>query len=127
MEVVSRLVRVGFGRPAREEYVPIPGEWQCRNCLTVRCWPTRNTCYRCGCPRGVDRVASEVQSPGFTVGPLGRVAATRGSTVNPTYRVSPPGAGVGGNLGGKGNGTGSRSSQAAGGWWWRSPGGRFVP
>ena len=54
------------------------------------------------------------ESLGFTVGPLGRVAATRGSTVNPTYRVSPRGAGVGGNLGGKGNGAGSRSPQAAG-------------
>ena len=62
----------------------------------------------------MDRVASEVQSPGFTVGPLGRVAATRGSTVNPTYWVSPPGAGVGGNLGGKGTSTGARSFQAAG-------------
>ena len=121
LQVVERLRgggfssgKGGFGRPVREEYVPIPGEWQCRNCLTVRCWPTRNACYRCGCPRGVDRVASEGQSLGFTVGLLGRVAATQGSTVNPTYRVSPPGAGVGGYLGGKGNGAGSRSPQAAG-------------
>ena len=37
-----------------------------------------------------------------------------GPTFHPTYRVSPPGAGVGGNLGGKGNGAGSRSPQAAG-------------
>ena len=76
--------------------------------LTVRCSPLAIPVI------GVDRVASEVQSPSFTVGPLGRVAATRGSTVNPACRVSPPGAGVGGNLGGKGNGAGSRSPQAAG-------------
>ena len=121
LQVVERLRgggfssgKGGFGRPVREECVPIKGEWQCRNCLTVRCWPTRNTCFWCGCPRGVDRVASVGQSPGFTVSPLGRVAATRGSTVNPTFWVSPPRAGVGGNLGGKGNGAGRRSPQAAG-------------
>ena len=41
----------GFGRPMRDEYVPIPGEWQCNVCHATRCWGTRNTCYRCGYPR----------------------------------------------------------------------------
>ena len=89
--------------------------WFSRLAKEVLVGPTRNTCYRCGCPRGADRVVSEGPSPGFTVGDLGRVAATRGSPVNPSYRVSPPGAGVGGFLGGKGNGAGSRNPQAAGG------------
>ena len=69
----------------------------------------------------MDRVASEGQSLGFTVGLFGRVAATWGSTVNPTFRVSLPGAGVGGILGGKGDGAGSRSPQAA------SVGGGVLP
>ena len=88
--------------------MPIPGEPQCGSCHTARCWPTRSTFYRCGCPRGADRVVSEAPSPGFTEGPLGRVAATRTG-------VSPPGAGVGSFSGGKGNGAGSRNHQAAGG------------
>ena len=122
LQVVERLRgggfssgKGGFGRPMREEYVPTPGEWQCRSCRSARCWPTRSTCYRCGYPRGADRVVSEAPSPGFTVGPLGRLAATRGSPVNPSYRVSTPGAGVGSFSGGRGNGAGGRNPQAAGG------------
>ena len=42
------------------------------------------------------------------------MAATRGSPVNPSYRVSTPGAGVGSFSGGKGNGAGGRNPQAAG-------------
>ena len=101
----------GFGRLAREEYMPIPGEWQCRNCHGEVLAPLAMPAIGEGA-RGVSIVLlSEGPSPGFTVGPLGRVAATRGSTVKPTYRVGPPGAGVGGILGGKGNGAGSRSPQ----------------
>ena len=90
----------GFGRPVRDGYVPVPGEWQCNVCHATRCWGTRNTCYKCGCPKGADGiVVLETASPGLTVGPLGRVAAT---SVNPSDRVSTPGAGVGGFSGGKG-------------------------
>ena len=92
--MVSRLAM-------RDEYVPIPGEWQCSVGHTTRCWATRNTCYGCGYPRGADRVVSEAPSPGFAVGPLGRVAATRDSPVNPSHRVSTLGAGVGSFSGGK--------------------------
>ena len=115
MGVVSRLAREVFGRPVRDEYVPIPGEWQCNVCHATRCWGTRNTCCGCGYQRGADRVVLEATSPGLTVGPLGRVAATRGSPVNPSYRVSTPGAGVGSFSGGKGNGAGGRNPPAAGG------------
>ena len=70
LQVVERLRgggfssgKGGFGRPMRDEYVPIPGEWQCSVCHTTRCWAIRNTCYRCGYPRGADRVVSEAPSP----------------------------------------------------------------
>ena len=122
LQVVGRLRgggfstgKGGFGRPARDEYVPFPGEWQCNVCHGTRCWGTRNTCYRCGYPRGADRVVLGATSPGLTVRPLGRVAATRGSAVNPSYRVSTPGAGIGSFSGGKGNGAGVRNPLAAGG------------
>ena len=116
LQVVERLAKEVFvGLCGRSIMCLFQVNGNVRSCHTVRCWPPRSTCYRCGCPRGADRVVSEGPSPGFTVGPLGRVAATRGSPVNPSYRVSPPGAGVGGSLGCKGNGAGSRNSQAAGG------------
>ena len=92
-----------------------PGEWQCNMCHATRCWGTRNTCYRCGYPRGADGIDVQVAtSPGLMVGPLERVAATRSSPVNPSYRVSTPGAGVVFS-GSKGNGAGGRNPQAAGG------------
>ena len=42
------------------------------------------------------------------------MAAAGGPPVNPSYRVSTPGAGVGSFSGGKGNGAGGRNPQAAG-------------
>ena len=27
---------------------PIPGEWTCPGCMRSGCWPTKNTCFRCG-------------------------------------------------------------------------------
>ena len=30
----------------------VPGQWQCGLCGAIRCWPTRNQCYKCGQPRG---------------------------------------------------------------------------
>ena len=30
---------------------PIPGEWPCPGCLRSGCWPTKNTCFRCGTAR----------------------------------------------------------------------------
>ena len=30
---------------------PIPGEWTCPGCLRSGCWPTKNTCFRCGTAR----------------------------------------------------------------------------
>ena len=53
--------------------------------------------------------------PWFHGGSFGSSGCCQGLSVNPSYRVSPPGAGVGGFLGGKGNGAGSRNPQAAGG------------
>ena len=29
----------------------VPGQWQCGICGAIRCWPTRNQCYKCGQPR----------------------------------------------------------------------------
>ena len=59
LQVVGRLrgsgfstSKGGFGRLVRDEYVPVPGEWQCNVCHATRCWGARNTYYRCGYPRG---------------------------------------------------------------------------
>ena len=30
---------------------PIPGEWTCPGCMRSGCWPTKNTCFRCGTMR----------------------------------------------------------------------------
>ena len=30
---------------------PTPGEWTCPGCLRSGCWPTKNTCFRCGTAR----------------------------------------------------------------------------
>ena len=29
----------------------VPGQWQCATCGALRCWPTRNQCFKCGQPR----------------------------------------------------------------------------
>ena len=29
----------------------VSGQWQCGICGAIRCWPTRNQCYKCGQPR----------------------------------------------------------------------------
>ena len=30
---------------------PVPGEWTCSGCMRSGCWPTKNTCFRCGTVR----------------------------------------------------------------------------
>ena len=37
---------VGMGRQPQ-----IPGQWVCQSCAMGGCWPTRQSCFRCGAPR----------------------------------------------------------------------------
>ena len=37
---------VGMGRQPQ-----IPGQWVCQSCGMGGCWPTRQSCFRCGAPR----------------------------------------------------------------------------
>ena len=102
----------------------VPGQWQCGLCGAIRCWPTRNQCYKCGQPRSASSCSprsstyldpqgmvgglpqgfpgSSPLNPGMVQGPLGRGPPPRRSQTPPTSRrgptVSPkppPGAGTG--------------------------------
>ena len=46
--VVSMRGRVLGGS---RNVLPIPGEWTCPGCMRSGCWPTKNTCFRCGTVR----------------------------------------------------------------------------
>ena len=67
----------------RQHQPDIPGQRTCFAC-GQRVWPTRPTCFRCGCPKS----AGGVRVGGFTEGPqwpLGRVLQ-RVPPINPYYR-----------------------------------------
>ena len=93
------------------------GQWQCGTCGAIRCWSTRNQCYKCGQPRSARSCSprsstyldpqgmvgglsqgfpsSSPLNPGMVHGPLGRLPpkrSQRGPTVSPK---PPPGAGTG--------------------------------
>ena len=75
---------------------PIPGEWTCPGCMRSGCWPTKNTCFRCGTMRPTSplppgpvlpnsrpaRVQREQRHPGRAPG-----ASSSGC---PTERRTPP-------------------------------------
>ena len=46
--VISMRKRVLGGS---RNVTPSPGEWTCPCCLRPGCWPTKNTCFRCGTAR----------------------------------------------------------------------------
>ena len=119
--LVARFVsnsRLSGGGP-----LDVLGQWQCGICGAIRCWPTRNQCYKCGQPRSASSCSprsatyldpqgmvgglpqsfsgSSPLNPGMVHGPLGRPPPKRSQTP-PTSRrgptVSPkppPGAGTG--------------------------------
>ena len=101
----------------------VPGQWH-GICGAIRCWPTRNRCYKCGQPRSARSCSprcstyldpqgtvgglpqgfpgSSPLNPGMVHGPLGRGPPPKRSQTPPTSRrgptVSPkppPGAGTG--------------------------------
>ena len=69
---------VGMGRQPQ-----IPGQWVCQSCCMGGCWPTRQSCYRCGAPRlggiGGQRPPRETHYPGQP--------SNQGLPINPTKRV----------------------------------------
>ena len=102
----------------------VPGQWQCGLCGAIRCWPTRNQCYKCEQPRSASscspRSSTYLDPQGMVGGlprgfpgssplnlgmvhaPLGRGPPPKRSQTPPTSRrgptVSPkppPGAGTG--------------------------------
>ena len=42
---------------------PIPGEWTCPGCMRSGCWPTKNTCFRCGTVRPTSPLPSGLVLP----------------------------------------------------------------
>ena len=40
-----------FGSYGVLQAAQIPGQWVCQSCGMGGCWPTRQSCYRCGAPR----------------------------------------------------------------------------
>ena len=40
-----------YSRPQGGGPLDVPWQWQCGICGAIRCWPTRNQCYKCGQPR----------------------------------------------------------------------------
>ena len=51
----------------------VPGQRQCGICGAIRCWPTRNQCYKCGQPRSASSCSprsSTYLDPQGTVGGL---------------------------------------------------------
>ena len=63
-------------------YLDIPGQWECKVCRAMRCWPARKRCYRCDAPR--DTVPN---SP--LMGPLGRPLPQSRSSGPPTRSTGP--------------------------------------
>ena len=100
---VLRRLRGGAG-----VHLDIPGQWECKVCGAIRCWPARKRCYKCDAPR--DTVPNNLP-----MGPLGR-APPQSRNSGPPSRSSgprhvpprnsgtgsgpPPGAGVGPGPGG---------------------------
>ena len=74
---------VGMGRQPQ-----IPGQLVCQSCGMGGCWPTRQSCYRCGAPRlggiGGQRPPRETHYPGQP--------SNQGLPINPTKRASESGA-----------------------------------
>ena len=86
----------------------VPGQWQCGLCGAIRCWPTRNRCYKCGQPRSASSCSPRISSyldpqgmvgglpqgfpdssplnPGMVHGPLGRSPPPKRSQTPPTSR-----------------------------------------
>ena len=121
LQVVERLRgggfpsgKGGFGRPVREEYVPIPGEWQCRNCHTVRCWPTRNAAIGVG-----------AREESIVLLRKARALVSRWVLwvvwLLPGAQLSIP------RIGWQRSWCWQSQSPGCRCWCWRSPGGRFVP
>ena len=45
---------------------PIPGEWTCPGGMRSGCWPTKNTCFRCGTMRPTSPLSSWAGSAQFS-------------------------------------------------------------
>ena len=74
---VVREPSVGMGRQ------PQPGQWVCHSCGMGGCWPTRQSCFRCGVPQqggiGGQIPPRETHHPGQP--------SNQGFPINPTKRV----------------------------------------
>ena len=61
----------------------IPGQWICQPCGMGGCWPTRQSCYRCGAPRlGGNGGQTPQRESHYPVQP-----SNQGLPINPTKRV----------------------------------------
>ena len=89
----------------------VPRQWQCGICEAIRCWPTRNHCYKCGQPRSASSCSprsstcldpqgtvgglpqgfprSSHLNPGMVHGPLGRGPPPKRSQTLPHLGVAP--------------------------------------
>ena len=78
LHMCSYLRGVGMGRQPQ-----ISGQWVCQSCGMGGCWPTRQSCYRCGAPglggNGGQRPPRETHYPGQP--------SNQGLPINPTKRV----------------------------------------
>ena len=61
----------------------IPGQWVCQSCGMGGCWPTRQSCYRCGAPRMGVNVGQRPQRESHYPGQ----PSNQGLPINPTKRV----------------------------------------
>ena len=68
---------VGMGRQPQ-----IPGQWVCQACGMGGCWPTRQSCYRCGASRMGGDVGQKPQRESHYPGQ----PSNRGLPINPTKR-----------------------------------------
>ena len=69
---------VGMGRQPQ-----IPGQWVCQSCGMGGCWPTRQSCYRCGAPGLGGNIGQRPQRGSHYPGQ----PSNQGLPINPTKRV----------------------------------------
>ena len=74
--------RLRGGSTRRPPPPDIPGQWTCENCYQERVWPTKNKCFRRGCPNPPQVVPARE----LVQGPNGRLPKIS-PPVNPTTRT----------------------------------------
>ena len=73
--------RIKGGTTRRTPPPDILGKLTCENCFQERVWPTKNKCFRCGCPKPPQVIPARE----LVQGPNGRLPK-HSPPVNPTFR-----------------------------------------